>query len=251
MTNKQQQLLEQLEEKGYTVTNIEDYKNVDSLLSITCSNGHRQTATIGEFQKNDWECIECIKLQEKKITSKQGFLLSLDAATNTTGWAILNRKGQLIETGYFTAEKKLPLMKRINQLLDEIDVLIEKYNIRAIAIEDIQLEYNTLVFKTLAMLRGILFYHLEYERDMKVYSFGADVWRSFSNIRGANRQERKENTMLRALRIYEREFEEDEADAIFLGKYVYAQMDKLDEEVEELLNFGKEDLKIEKRLDGE
>ena len=136
------------------------------------------------------------------------------------------------------------VMKRINQLLDEIDRLIKEYKIKVIGIEDLQLEYNTIVFKTLAELRGVLLYHLEYLKGMKVISAGADTWRSFSHIRGRNREEKKENTMLRAQIIYEREFEEDEADAIFLGKYIYSQIGKPEEEIEELLNFGKEINKI-------
>lgn len=240
MNNKQNALRTRLAELGYEVANPEDYKNINSILSITCKNGHRQTDTVNNFERNHWECIECIKLEERKITSKKGYLLSLDAATNTTGWAILNKKGQLLTTGYFTADKKLPLMKRINQLLDEIDRLIDEHSIEIIAIEDIQLEYNTIVFKTLAMLRGILFYHLEYEMGKKVYSFGADTWRSYSNIRGSNREEKKENTLLRAKIVYDKEFEEDEADAIFLGKYTFAQLEQPEEEVEELLSFGKE-----------
>lgn len=240
MNNKQIALCERLEELGYTISNPEDYKNIDSILSITCQKGHRQTDTVNNLQRNNWECIECIKISEQNVYPKKGYLLSLDAATNTTGWAVLNKNGQLVTSGYFTADKKLPLMKRINQLLDEIDRLIEEYSIKVVAIEDLQLEHNTLVFKTLAMLRGILFYHIEYLKGLKIYSFGADTWRSFSNIRGKNREEKKENTMLRAQIIYGREFEEDEADAIFLGKYTFAQMDKPDEEIEELLDFGKE-----------
>lgn len=245
MTGKQSALVERLKEMGYEISNPEDYKNIDSILSITCENGHRQTKTVQDFQKNEWECIECIKVKEGKINPKTGYLLALDAATNTTGWAVLNKNGQLVESGYFVADKKLPLMKRINQLLDEIDRLIKEYRIKVIGIEDLQLEYNTIVFKTLAELRGVLLYHLEYLKDMKVISAGADTWRSYSHIRGRNREEKKENTMLRAQIIYEREFEEDEADAIFLGKYVYSQIGKPEEEVEELLNFGKEINKID------
>lgn len=245
MTGKQNALIERLKEMGYEISNPEDYKNIDSILSITCENGHRQTKTVQDFQKNDWECIECIKIKESKVNPKTGYLLALDAATNTTGWAVLNKNGQLVESGYFVADKKLPLMKRINQLLDEIDRLIKEYKIKVIGIEDLQLEYNTIVFKTLAELRGVLLYHLEYLKDMKVISAGADTWRSYSHIRGRNREEKKENTMLRAQIIYEREFEEDEADAIFLGKYVYSQIGKPEEEVEELLNFGKEINKID------
>ena len=68
---------------------------------------------------------------------------------------------------------------------------------------------------------------------------------NMSHIRGKNREEKKENTMLRAQIIYEREFEEDEADAVFLGKYIYSQIGKPEEEIEELLNFGKEINKID------
>lgn len=240
MNTKQSSLCDHLSEKGYIITNPEDYKNIDSVLSISCKNGHRQTKTVGEFQKDDWECIGCIKLEEQILKSKEGFLLSLDAATNTTGWAVLNKYGQLVESGYFTADKKLSLMKRINQLMDEIERLIKKYNIKILAIENIQLQYNTLVFKTLCMLRGILYYHFEYELGMKIYSFGADEWRSYSHIPGKTREEKKENTLLRAQNIYGRDFEEDEADALFLGKYVYAQLNKDEYEITELLNFGKE-----------
>lgn len=237
MNSKQLALCERLKEMGYEITNLEDYKNVDSTLTIICKNGHRQTNTVHEFQRNDWECIECIKLEESEVNPKKGYLLALDAATNTTGWAVLNKNGQLLTSGYFAADKKLPLMKRVNQLLDEIDRLIKEYDIEVFAIEDIQLEYNTIVFKTLAMLRGILFYHLEYKLDKKVYSFGADIWRSYSHIRGNSRQEKKKNTLLRAQDIYGREFEEDEADALFLGKYVYAQLKEPEEDEE--LAFGK------------
>ena len=245
MNSKQTALCERLDELGYEISNPEDYKNIDSILSITCKNGHRQTKTVQEFQKDNWECLECIKLSESKVNPKKGYLLALDAATNTTGWAVLNKNGQLVVSGYFEADKKLPLKKRINQLLDEIDRLIAEYNIKVIGIEDLQLEYNTIVFKTLAMLRGVLLYHLEYLKGMKVISAGADTWRSFSHIRGKNREEKKENTMLRAQIIYEREFEEDEADAVFLGKYIYSQIGKPEEEIEELLNFGKEINKID------
>ena len=245
MNSKQTALCERLDELGYEISNPEDYKNIDSILSITCKNGHRQTKTVQEFQKDNWECLECIKLSESKVNPKKGYLLALDAATNTTGWAVLNKNGQLVVSGYFEADKKLPLTKRINQLLDEIDRLIAEYNIKVIGIEDLQLEYNTIVFKTLAMLRGVLLYHLEYLKGMKVISAGADTWRSFSHIRGKNREEKKENTMLRAQIIYEREFEEDEADAVFLGKYIYSQIGKPEEEIEELLNFGKEVNKID------
>lgn len=240
MNNKQQLLYKKLEEDGIKVKNIEDYKNMESVLTIECKNGHSQTKTVYEFQRDDWECLECIKEEEKNIKDKKGFILSLDAATNTTGWAVLNKYGQLLESGYFTVDKKLSLMKRIEQSLQEIEKLIKKYKIEIIALEDIQLEYNTIVFKTLAMLRGILLYQLENKLNKKVYSFSADIWRSYSHIRGSNREEKKEKTLLRAFQIYEKSFEEDEADAIFLGKYVYAQLDKTNEEVEELLNFGKE-----------
>lgn len=239
MTNKQNNLCTFLGERGITVNNPEDYKNVDSVLNIVCANGHRQTNTVGYFQKNDWECIDCIRDSESNPKPQKGYLLALDAATNTTGWAVLNKNGQLLHSGYFEAGRKLPLMERIKLLLEEIRRLIAEYDIKVVAIEDTQMENNTLVFKTLSMLRGILLYFFD-SIDMPIYSSGADVWRSFSNIRGSTRAEKKEATMARAKLIYGRDFEEDEADAVFLGKYAYAQMDQPDEEIEELISFGGE-----------
>ena len=236
ITPKQQKLIDSLKTKGYEITNPEDYKNINSVISIVCEKGHRQTDSIANFQRNDWECIECIKEEEKNIRSKKGYLLSLDAATVNTGWAIFNRFGQLLSSGVIEIDKKMPLMKRIKELLKEVDKMIDENSIKVVAIENVRLEYNTMVFKTLCELRGILFYHLD-ER-VKIYSFGADIWRSFSHIKGSNRQEKKENTMLRAKIIYDKDFREDEADAIFLGKYTFAQMSVPEEEIEELMTFG-------------
>lgn len=238
MTNKQNNLCTFLGERGITVHNPEDYKNVDSTLIIECKRGHRQTNTVGYFQKNDWECIDCIRISEQKPKPEKGYLLALDAATNTTGWAVLNINGQLLCSGCFEAGRRLPLMERIKALLEEIKRLIAEYDIKVVAIEDTQMENNTLVFKTLCMLRGILLYFFD-AIDMEVYSSGADVWRSFSNIRGTTRAEKKEATLARAKLIYDRDFTEDEADAVFLGKYAYAQIDNPEEEIiEELIDFG-------------
>lgn len=219
---KQNLLLERLNDMGYEVNGIENYHNVEDILTIKCKNGHKQTKSITNFQKNNWECIECLKLQEKNIQNNEGFLLSLDAATKTTGWAIFNCYGQLIKSGYYEAKKTAPLMERIHSLVLEIERLVKENNIKFLAVEDTYMEINVNVFKTLSMLRGILLYYFEYQKGLTVYSAEPDGWRSFSNIRGANRNERKRATVERGKMIYDKEFEEDEADAIFLGRYAYS-----------------------------
>lgn len=228
MNKRQTSLLETIEEQKFhcSLEEVLAYKNMSDALTITCKNNHTQRASVSDFIGRKWECIDCIAIKEADIKSTTGFLLSLDAATNVTGWAIFNKEGQLLNKGTIEAPKKYSLMERIEVLITGINELINANNIKFIGLEDSQLEYNPQVFKTLSMLRGVIFYEISHKQKMPIYSCGADVWRSYSNIKGSNRAEKKANTILRANKIYKTEFKEDEADAVFLGKYIYSLIPK-------------------------
>lgn len=244
LTTKQQQFVDRMAEIKYSVSNPEDYKNIESLMSLRCSNGHTISGTMFELLENDFECLECLRNFENTIEDKEAFLLSLDAATYTTGWAILNKQGQLLKTGLIEIDRKIPLWDRVHELTTEVRKLAKKHKIQVIAIEDIQFQHNVVVFKTLAMLRGILIYQLEYLDKYTVYgNCGADTWRSHAHIKGLDRENKKEATRIKAKLIYGRDFAEDEADAIFLARYAYdlhkeCISEQKDESVQELITFG-------------
>lgn len=243
LTPKQQNLVHNLRDIGYTLLNPEDYKTLESTITVVCPNGHEIKGTRQELTESVYECIECIKNHELNVTDTDGYLLSLDAATYTTGFAIFNKKGQLLDTGIIEFSKKELFWNRIDNLLKEINKICKKNNISIIAIENIQLQQNADVYKKLAMLRGVLIYELEFKKNYTVYSdIGAEEWRSYSNIKGLMRENKKEATRIKAKIIYGKDYKEDEADAIFLGRYVFSHIDskeqKEKEEIQELISFG-------------
>lgn len=243
LTPKQQNLVNNLKDMGYTLLDPDSYKTLESVITVVCPNGHKIKGTRQDLSESKYECIDCIKEHELNITDIKGYLLSLDAATYTTGFAIFNKAGQLLNTGIIEFNKKESYWNRIDKLLKEISKMCKKNNISVIAIENIQLQQNADVYKKLAMLRGVLLYELEFKQGYTVYSdIGAEEWRSFSNIKGLMRENKKEATRIKAKLIYGKDYKEDEADAIFLGRYVFfhmnAKIEKEKEEIQELISFG-------------
>ena len=48
-----------LESKGFTTTNIEKYKNLDTQLSLVCKNGHCIEASIKTVRNPNFKCPYC------------------------------------------------------------------------------------------------------------------------------------------------------------------------------------------------
>lgn len=121
-------------------------------------------------------------------------------------------------------------------ITDLIQDVIEKYDIAAVFIEDIQLRVNVASFKKLAQLQGALVSH--FERNEYLYDFIAPAkWQGFCNARARNSKEKKnsENNILnsstkKASKILSIQFVKEQyqiltdddnlADAICIGHFV-------------------------------
>lgn len=161
------------------------------------------------------------------------FLLALDQATNTTGYAVF--KGQeLIAHGYktFTGRthiaRVLKLCEWVKSLIFAVDKDIE------VVIEDIQLQdVNGTVgiptFKKLAHVQGALLTMFE-QYGIKSDIVLATQWRSTCGIpsgRGRSRAAQKKAAQQYVKETFGIDATEDEADAICLGQHILISKDSV------------------------
>lgn len=144
-------------------------------------------------------------------------ILALDQATKL-GFAVFN-DCNLVAYGIGDFSKYKDVTERINQIKQQIAELIEIYKPDIIAMEDCQMQFSPQVFKTLAMLQGVL-RDLCYELNINYEVISPATWRATCKIKGRKREEQKAN----AINFVEKMFgltgekeHEDLSDAICIG----------------------------------
>mgnify|MGYP003613118410 FL=1 len=147
-------------------------------------------------------------------------LLALDQASRISGWAFFN-EGQLEAHGKFNATQE-DIGERLFFIKNEVNKLIEEFNINEVAFEDIQLQGNVTnnvqTFKVLAEVFGVI-YELVTELKIPNSATLASVWKSALNIKGRTRPEQKRNAQQYVLDTYGIKATQDECDAICIGTY--------------------------------
>ena len=140
-------------------------------------------------------------------------LLALDQASRISGWAFFN-EGQLTQED---------IGERLFFIKNEVNKLIEEFNINEVAFEDIQLQGNVTnnvqTFKVLAEVFGVI-YELVTELKIPNSATLASVWKSALNIKGRTRPEQKRNAQQYVLDTYGIKATQDECDAICIGTYI-------------------------------
>lgn len=148
-------------------------------------------------------------------------LLALDQASRISGWAFFN-EGQLEAYGKFNATQE-DIGERLFFIKNEVNKLIEEFNINEVAFEDIQLQGNVTnnvqTFKVLAEVFGVI-YELVTELKIPNSATLASVWKSALNIKGRTRPEQKRNAQQYVLDTYGIKATQDECDAICIGTYI-------------------------------
>ena len=89
-----------LESKGFTSSNIGDYKNLDTVLSLTCKNGHKIQASIKTVRNAHFKCPICdgnasvaAKVENICPPPKTGErVIAIDNATEKVGISIFDNK---------------------------------------------------------------------------------------------------------------------------------------------------------------
>ena len=165
-------------------------------------------------------------------------ILSLDASTKSTGYAIYEGNS-LKDYGCITSSST-DLFKRIHKMVDEIDLLIKNNSIDKIILEEVRPEngvQNVKTHKALMFLQGALamMAHDNYPKIESVYLYPSE-WRKCCKIQ-TGRGVVRETVKQRDIRFVEETFgikvNDDIADAIGIG-YAYLHPDGK----EEMISWG-------------
>lgn len=120
-----------LEKVGWRLIS-DSYKNLDTELEMECPQGHKQKQTYREWRKHHL-CEQCMagdpyKIKKNKVPIKKiktERVLALDAATNTTGYAIFD-DGELVSYGVYKAKSNEDVTERINEMKKWLIALIKE-----------------------------------------------------------------------------------------------------------------------------
>lgn len=158
--------------------------------------------------------------------------LGLDMSTRSTGWAYFE-DGQLKEYGCITASSD-DLIKRIHKMIDELKIIIEKYGIEKIILEEVRPQGgygvgNLQTHKALMWLQGALamMVHDNF-KNVKIDYILPNSWRAKVGIktgRGITRTSLKPMDIKFARDTFGIDVNDDIADAIGVG-YSQAQEEK-------------------------
>lgn len=157
------------------------------------------------------------------------FILSIDASTKATGWAIFNDH-ELVDYGMVTATST-DLIKRLHKITNDLKPIIEKYDIKKVILEEVRPEMGTQNIKThraLMWLQGALatMLHDDYNFSLDdiVYLYPSE-WRKVCGIKtgsGVRRESLKPKDIAFVKQTYNINVNDDIADAIGIG-YAYAK----------------------------
>lgn len=146
-------------------------------------------------------------------------IIALDESTVSTGYAIF-KDNKLVDYGAITQKSK-NVLERVNNIINEIETLIDKYNPNDMVIENIQITMSAPTAKALMGLQFMIEL-LAYKKNIKCTSFRTAHWRKvmgFSNSPKLSRQQKKQETLDYVKNKYNvTENIDDIADAISIGE---------------------------------
>lgn len=216
---------QELEDAGFEYTSGK-YINLQSILTLKCSEGHEFLASLKQVRRGA-PCPTCFQyenmemMEEQMVTppvKKGKRVLAIDNATHKTGFAIFE-DGKYLHGGVKTAIKGDTAV-RIAEMKQWFISMVLLWDVDVIGLENVQYQGNAQTLITLSKLLGVL-ENAAYELTNKVpYVVPAVTWKSFSGVKGKNRDKQKENAQKIVKARFSLSVSSDLADAILLGRYV-------------------------------
>lgn len=216
-------VLETLNKKGFSCANINDYKTLDTILHLTCKNGHNIDTTFRTARDERFKCNMCegknslgtLMFNVEPPTKSGKRIVAIDNATKNIGVAVYDN-GKLVhqELKEFEGETIERMLK--NRMFIE-NTIIRDWKPDLVVLEDIQSQKNIQTFKALAMLLGSTVVSLK-EFNIPYELVGSSRWRAHFMISG-ERISDKAQAIDRVMQMYGIIVTDDVAEAILLGKY--------------------------------
>lgn len=216
---------QELEDVGLEYVSGE-YANLQSILTVKCHEGHEFLTSLKQVRKGapcpicfQYENMESIEEQMATPSPKKGKrVLAIDNATYKTGYAIFEN-GEYLHGGVKNT-KKSDSAVRIADMKQWMVSMILLWDIDVVGLENVQYQGNPQTLILLAKLLGVL-ENAAYEVTNKTpYVVPSVTWKSFSGVKGKNRDKQKENAQKVVKARFEISVSSDLADAILLGRYV-------------------------------
>lgn len=158
------------------------------------------------------------------METQEQTVLALDVSTTSTGYA-LYVGDKLTKYGYIKPTGKDWLV-RVRKMADKVTELDEEYSIDTVVIEDTFFLKNIKTVKKLCLAQGILLGQLP---DAELIQVFPNTWKKHFGLgKGkATRDEQKQTSISVAetLFLISAEINDDEADAILMGRYVLETME--------------------------
>lgn len=214
---------EHLESHGWGLES-DTYKNLTTPIKIICPKGHKQEQAYGNWRKHK-TCEQCLagdttKVKKNNVPKKKmniRRILALDAATNISGYSIYD-DDVLVSFGTYKASQDKTSPERINEIKHWLERRLEEWKPDFVGVENIQMQHNVEMFKVLANLQGVLIDTL-IENEVKHSLVYSSEWRKTCGIVGGERENKKKQAQDKVFNWYNVKCNQDEADAICIGKH--------------------------------
>ena len=132
-------------------------------------------------------------------TNGGDMFIILDQSTNLTGFAVFNHDKELVDYGIIDLSKmrketQEDQTNKRNELLNQIEELVQKYNVDLVVTEGVYFHRNPDVLEKLAKVQGCIQDYC-YRKNIVCFSFhNAGEWRKRLGITAAKSKEYKEET---------------------------------------------------------
>lgn len=225
MALSKEQIAAEVAKKGYKLIDATGYKNMQSEITVECSQGHKFITNIASVRHPSFKCSTCeqavfAEAPRNRVvppkTSNTYRIIAFDQATYKVGMSVWDN-GKLVYYDLFEYHDNdlIVRLNKIKHLLSDIVIPIWKPDL--MVFEDIQEQHGgVMTFKILAMLLGICEV-TALDNKIPFEDMAPVVWRKKIGTVSGGRAKEKAWAVQKVKELTGLTINEDTAEAILIG----------------------------------